>query len=96
MRADLVEVGTKAVESTLLSGAGRGGWDRGLGLEVPVHAFVATVLVRRSGLDEVRQDAELDPPEGERQPSAVDAKGTPLSVRRRSGSPNSWKTRVKT
>jgi len=32
----------------------------------------------------------------DRRPREEEAKGTPLSVRMRSGSPNSWKTRVKT
>ena len=32
----------------------------------------------------------------ERRPKAMEAKGVPLSVRMRSGIPNSWKRRVKT
>ena len=63
-----------------------------------MHAFVTAVLVRGGGLDEVGQNAELDPPADrrERRPKAVDAKGVPLSERIRWGNPNSWKRRVKT
>jgi hypothetical protein len=56
-----------------------------------VHAFVPAVLVRRGGLDEVGQDAELihQMERRERRPKAEEAKGVPLSVRMRSGRPNS-------
>ena len=47
------------------SSAHAGGRDGGLSLEVFVHAFVAAVLLGRCGLDEIGQDAELDPPDGE-------------------------------
>ncbi len=65
MRPDLVEVGAELVEAPLLSGPVAGGWDGAVGLERLVHALVAAVLVRRSGLDELGQDAELDPPHAE-------------------------------
>jgi hypothetical protein len=41
------------------------GRDRRICLEVPVHALVATILLRGGGLDEVGEDAELDPPDRE-------------------------------
>ena len=65
VRSDLVEISAKSIEATLLSDTVSSGRDRRLCLEVPVHAFVATVLIWRRGLDEIRQDAELDPPDGE-------------------------------
>jgi len=44
--SDLVEVGPESVEPALLSGPSRSGWNGGFGLEIPMHAFVATVLLR--------------------------------------------------
>ena len=38
----------------------------GVGLQGPVHTFMAAVLLRVTGLDELRQDAEADPPGRER------------------------------
>ena len=65
VRPDLVEINAEGIEAALLSGAVRGGRDGCLGLEVFVHALMAAVLLRRGGLDEIRQNAELDPPDGE-------------------------------
>ena len=62
---DLVEINAEGIEAFLLSGSVAGGRDGGLSLEVFVHAFVATILLGRCGLDEIGQDAELDPPDGE-------------------------------
>jgi hypothetical protein len=67
---DLVEVGFEGVEAPLLGGAVGGGREGGFRLEISVHALVPTVLVRGSGLDEVGEDAELDPPDGEAREAA--------------------------
>jgi hypothetical protein len=61
----LVEVGPELVEPTLLGGPVPGGWDRGVALQRAVHPFVASVLLRGGRLDQVGQDAELDPPDAE-------------------------------
>jgi hypothetical protein len=51
------------VEARLLF-ARVGGWRlRGLRLQRAVHAFVTAVFLRRSGADEMRLDAELEPPD---------------------------------
>ena len=50
---DVVEVGSEGIEAALLCGAVAGGRDGRLGFEVAVHAFVAAVLLRRGGLDQV-------------------------------------------
>ena len=65
VRPDLVEVSSEGIEAALLSTPVAGRRYRGLGLEVFVHAFVTAVLVRGGGLDEVGQNAELDPPDGQ-------------------------------
>jgi hypothetical protein len=65
VRADVVEVATELIEATLLSRAVRSGWNGGLGLERTVHAFVSAVLMRRGGFDEIRQNTEPYPPDGE-------------------------------
>jgi hypothetical protein len=65
VRPDLVEVCAELVEAPLLSGAVAGGWDGAVGLERLVHALVTAVLLRRGRLDEIGQDAELDPPHAE-------------------------------
>lgn len=98
VRPDLVEIGSEGVEAPLLRGAVGGGREGGFRLEIPVHALVPTVLVRGSGLDEVGRMPSLihQMERRERRPRAMDAKGVPLSVRIRSGRPNSWKSRVKT
>jgi hypothetical protein len=70
VRPDLVEVVSEDVEASLLGGAVGGGREGGFRLEIPVHAFVSTVLVRGSGLDEVGEDVELDPPDGEAREAA--------------------------
>ena len=65
MRSDLVVVETEGVESALLGAAIGSRRNGGFGLEIAVHAFVASVLVGRGWLDEIGEDAELDPPDGE-------------------------------
>ena len=65
MRSDAVEVGPELVEPALLGRAVAGRWDGGLGFEGAVHALVAAILLGAGGLDEIGQDAELDPPDGE-------------------------------
>ena len=65
VRSDLVEISAKSIEATLLSDTVSSGRDRRLCLEVPVHAFVAAVLVWGCGLNEIGQNAELYPPDGE-------------------------------
>ena len=65
MRSDAVEVGPELVEPALLGRAVAGRWDRGLGFEGAVHALVAAILLGAGGLDEIGQDAELDPPDAQ-------------------------------
>jgi hypothetical protein len=65
VRPLFVEDAPKVVEGLLLSakvGARRMG---GFALERSVHSFVTAVLLRLSRLDELRPDAELNPPRGE-------------------------------
>src|SRR5882672_4980173 len=62
VRPLLVVVPAEGVEAPLLLGRIRGRRSRGLGLEGAMHALVAAVLLRRGRMDEVRLDAELDPP----------------------------------
>jgi hypothetical protein len=63
MRPDLVEVDTEGIEPALLSGVVSSRRDSGIGLEVPVHAFVTAVLLGGSRLDEVSdQTAETSAP----------------------------------
>jgi hypothetical protein len=70
VRPDLVEVRAEGIEATLLGAAVSCRRDGGLGLEILVHAFVATVLLGLTGFDEIGQDAELDPPDGEARETA--------------------------
>ena len=49
----------------LLLGLSALGWAGALALEGEVHALVATILLGRRGLDQVGEDAEADPPDGE-------------------------------
>jgi len=56
---------SEAVEPSLLGAEVRAGWRGGALLEGSMHALVAAVLVRLSGLDELGGDAEGDPPHGE-------------------------------
>lgn len=65
VRSDLVEFGAKSIEATLLSDTVSSGRDRRLCLEIPVHAFVAAVLIWGCGLNEIGQNTELYPPDGE-------------------------------
>ncbi len=62
MRPLFVVVPAEGVEALLLLGRVRGRRARGLGLEGAMHALVATILLRGGRMDEVRLDAELDPP----------------------------------
>ena len=65
MRSDVVEVRAERVETALLSRAISSWRDGGLGFERLVHTFVPPVLMRTGWLDEIGQDAEFDPPDGE-------------------------------
>ena len=70
MRSHLVVRSLKAVEPSLLCSPVGGGRSCGLSLERSVHAFVSSVLLGVSWLDELRVNAESDPPDGEpRDPS---------------------------
>lgn len=63
-------------EAGLLRPDGRGGRARGLGFERPMEPFVPGILLGVAGLDELGDDAELDPPDGElREPSEDGATG---------------------
>src|ERR1700722_824331 len=62
MRPLFVVVSAEGVEAPLLLGRIRGRRARGLGLEGAMHALMAAILLRRGWMDEVRLDAELDPP----------------------------------
>ncbi len=70
MRSLLVVRSLKAVEPSLLCSPVGGRRSCGLSLERSVHAFVSSVLLGVSRLDEFGIDAEPDPPDGEpRDPS---------------------------
>ena len=58
-----VVLGPEDVEPSLLGREVAGGRSCGLGLERSVHALVSSVLLGVRGLDELRVDAELDPPD---------------------------------
>src|SRR5882724_7609551 len=65
VRALLVVASTEAIEAALL-GLWRGGRRaRGFRLEGTMHALMATVLLRLTGLDTLQPDAELEPLHGE-------------------------------
>ena len=66
MRPERVVFVAPAIEAALLLGPAALGRASALALEREVHALVAAVLVRGPGLGEIREDAEADPPDGER------------------------------
>lgn len=74
-----------------------GGRSLRLRLQGAMHAFVPAILFRVARLDELRPDPQAQPPhaQGESRPSAIVANGTPLSVRMRTGRPNSRNARSK-
>ena len=59
-----VEFQTEMVETALLGGHASRGWLGGLGFKGPVHTFVAPILLRFPGLDELGKDPQADPPGG--------------------------------
>src|SRR5207244_4240653 len=65
MRALVIELLAKDVEAALLRREAPRCWPRGLRLQSPVHPFMPAVLVRAPGFDELRQNAEADPPRRE-------------------------------
>ena len=88
---ELVELLAEVVELVLLGSQACSGRNGGLLLEGAVHPLVDSVLLGPTGLDELRIDAEPDEPDGEEESRAraLEAKGTPLSVRIRLGRPYS-------
>ena len=62
MRPDVIEGATEVVEVALLGTEVGLRRSRGLALEGSVHSFVTAVLLRLTGLDGLRTDAEPDPP----------------------------------
>jgi hypothetical protein len=85
----VVELLPKAIKAPLLRGqAARRGAGR-FRFQRAVHPFMATVLRRPAGLDGLREDPQAYPPGRELRPRVAVAKGTPLSVRIRCGSPYS-------
>ena len=65
MGPDVVEGAAEVVEMALLSAEVGLRRASGFALESSVHAFVAAVLLRLSGLDGLRTDTETDPPGAE-------------------------------
>ncbi len=65
MRALMVELLADVVELLLLCAPGGAGRSGGVGLQRAMQALVATVLVRFTGFDDRRQDAQADPPCGQ-------------------------------
>ena len=62
MRPDVIEGATEVVEVALLGTEVGLRRPSGLALEGAVHSFVTSVLLRLTGLDGLRTDAEPDPP----------------------------------
>src|SRR5208282_5034233 len=60
----LVVMAAELVEARLLFARVGGRRLRGLRLQRAMHAFVTSVLLWRSGTDEMRLDAQLEPPDG--------------------------------
>src|ERR1700722_17299404 len=65
MRALLIELAAEGVEAALLRAHGGRRWSRRFGFESSMHALVASVFLRLSRLDQLRQDAEAYPPSRE-------------------------------
>src|SRR3972149_2801128 len=66
LRALLMVQRPPARETGLLRAARRGRWPRDLSFKRAMHAFVAGILFGVPRLDELRYDAELDPPDRQR------------------------------
>ena len=64
MRTLAVEFQTETVETALLGGHASSRRLGGLGFKGPVHAFVAPILLRFAGLNELGKDPQTDPPGG--------------------------------
>ena len=62
MRPDVIEGAPEVVEVALLGTEVGLRRPSGLALEGPAHSFVTAVLLRLTGLDGLRTDAEPDPP----------------------------------
>ena len=86
VRPLLVIVTAERVEARLLLIGVGGRRPRGLLLERTMHALMAPVLLRRGGPDEMRLDAELEPPGRKARQSAC-ALGVRRARRCRNGSP---------
>src|SRR5258708_4958541 len=74
-RTLLVGMPAKVIEADLAVGWVSGSWAVRLFLQGAMHALVPPILLRRSGADEVRFDAELEPPG--RQPGQTARTGRP-------------------
>ena len=70
MGPDVVVLGAEVVEGALLASEVGARGSGSLPLEDEVHVLVLGVLLRASGLDELRLDAELDEPDGEAREAA--------------------------
>src|SRR5437667_2408995 len=71
---------SKPIEAPLLRSEGASRRARGLGLERPVHPLVSPVLLGMRGLDELRMNAEADPPHGEGREAAQGTRGKRRAV----------------
>jgi len=61
----VIELVAEGIEAALLSPEVSFRWSGGARFERAVHAFVAAVVLRLAGLDELGEDAEADPPDRE-------------------------------
>lgn len=61
----MVELRAEAVEASLLSHEVHGGRPNGSLFEGFVHSLVPSVLLRRGGFGQLREDSQFDPPDGE-------------------------------
>jgi hypothetical protein len=90
VRALFIIVSAELVEAGLLLPSVGGGRLRGLLLQRAVHPLMAPVLLRRGGANEMRFDAEPEPPRRKpRQPARAprEPNGAPLSQRIACGRP---------
>ena len=65
VRTEGIEFVTPGIKAVLLRTAGVTGWSRTVAFERAMHAFVPADLLGRRGLDEIGEDTEADPPDGE-------------------------------
>jgi len=65
MRPCMVELVTAVVALPLVRAKVGTGWSGGFGFERPMHPLVAAVLVRSTGCDELRYEAQAHPPRGQ-------------------------------